>query len=164
MWVVVDNCGMLVLKVILGSRCYRNRLHQEYCDISSLTQEAYHFLPGYPIFPLENQYLCPSHAHKRCPSLEFELAFHWQMENSQKHVSLLEVNDTKTMTLSVPLVINRCSALILDATVSGFRSDVKALEGQIIELSSRVDDIEKRMICKESPSVASSVLGHKLTY
>ncbi|VVC96027.1 unnamed protein product [Leptidea sinapis] len=49
----------------------------------------------------------------------------------------------------------------LDATVSGFRSDVKAIERQIIELSSRVDDIEKRTICKESPSVASSVLGHK---
>ncbi|VVC98807.1 unnamed protein product [Leptidea sinapis] len=49
----------------------------------------------------------------------------------------------------------------LDATVSGFRSDVKTREWQIIELSSRVDDIEKRTICKEIPSVASSVLGHK---
>ncbi|XP_046973252.1 uncharacterized protein LOC124539918 [Vanessa cardui] len=45
----------------------------------------------------------------------------------------------------------------LDATVTGFRSDVKAIERQIIELATRVDDMEKRIICKESPSISSSV-------
>lgn len=44
----------------------------------------------------------------------------------------------------------------LDATVTGFRSDVKSIEKQICELSSRVDDIEKRQICKECPSLTSS--------
>ncbi|XP_030029892.1 uncharacterized protein LOC115447101 [Manduca sexta] len=46
----------------------------------------------------------------------------------------------------------------LDATVSGFRSDVKAIEQQITELSSRMDDIEKRTIYKECPSLASSTV------
>ncbi|KAL0861100.1 hypothetical protein ABMA27_009601 [Loxostege sticticalis] len=45
----------------------------------------------------------------------------------------------------------------LDATVTGFRSDVKAIEKQIAELSARVDDIEKRTICKECPSLTSSM-------
>ena len=45
----------------------------------------------------------------------------------------------------------------LDATVNGFRSDVKAIEKQLTELSSRVDDIEKRTICKEVPSITSSM-------
>ncbi|XP_026729958.1 uncharacterized protein LOC113495439 [Trichoplusia ni] len=45
----------------------------------------------------------------------------------------------------------------LDATVTGFRSDVKTIEKQIHELSSRVDDIEKRTICKECPSLTSSM-------
>lgn len=45
----------------------------------------------------------------------------------------------------------------LDATVNGFRTDVKAIEKQITELSSRVDDIEKRTICKECPSITSSM-------
>jgi pimeloyl-CoA synthetase len=44
----------------------------------------------------------------------------------------------------------------LDATVTGFRSDVKAIEKHIAELSSRVDDIEKRAICKECISITSS--------
>ncbi|CAK1540941.1 unnamed protein product [Leptosia nina] len=47
----------------------------------------------------------------------------------------------------------------LDATVNGFRSDVKAIERQIIELSARLDDIEKRAISKDCPSITSSVLG-----
>ena len=46
----------------------------------------------------------------------------------------------------------------LDSTVSGFRSDVKAIEKHVIELSSRVDDIEKRLICNECPSVTSSFI------
>ncbi|XP_039760548.1 uncharacterized protein LOC120634181 [Pararge aegeria] len=46
----------------------------------------------------------------------------------------------------------------LDATVSGFRSDVKAIERQVAELSARVDDIQKRTICKECPSLSSSVI------
>uniref|UniRef100_A0A2H1VB71 SFRICE_012457 n=1 Tax=Spodoptera frugiperda TaxID=7108 RepID=A0A2H1VB71_SPOFR len=45
----------------------------------------------------------------------------------------------------------------LDATVTGFRSDVKAIEKQITELSLRVDDIEKRTICRECPSLTSSM-------
>lgn len=45
----------------------------------------------------------------------------------------------------------------LDATVTGFRSDVKAIEKQINLLSNRVDDIEKRTICKECPSLTSSL-------
>ncbi|KOB69405.1 Uncharacterized protein OBRU01_12716 [Operophtera brumata] len=45
----------------------------------------------------------------------------------------------------------------LDATVTGFRSDVKTIEKQIMELSSRVDGIEKRTICKECPSMTSSL-------
>ncbi|KAH9634939.1 hypothetical protein HF086_017238 [Spodoptera exigua] len=45
----------------------------------------------------------------------------------------------------------------LDATVTGFRSDVKAIEKQIIELSLRVDDIEKKTICRECPSLTSSM-------
>lgn len=45
----------------------------------------------------------------------------------------------------------------LDATISGFRSDVKAIEKQITELGRRVDEIEKRMInCKRSTSITSS--------
>ncbi|PZC77146.1 hypothetical protein B5X24_HaOG203700 [Helicoverpa armigera] len=44
----------------------------------------------------------------------------------------------------------------LDATVTGFRSDVKAIEKQITELSMRVDDIEKKAICRECPSITSS--------
>ncbi|CAG4973560.1 unnamed protein product [Colias eurytheme] len=47
----------------------------------------------------------------------------------------------------------------LDATVNGFRTDVKTIERQIIELSSRIDDIEKRAISKECPSITPSVLG-----
>lgn len=49
----------------------------------------------------------------------------------------------------------------LDATVTGFRSDVKAIERQIMELASRVDDMEKRVITKECPSVTSSVFAVK---
>lgn len=45
----------------------------------------------------------------------------------------------------------------LDATVTGFRSDVKAIEKQMAELCARVDDIEKRTICKECPSLTSSM-------
>lgn len=45
----------------------------------------------------------------------------------------------------------------LDATVTGFRSDVKTIERHIMELSTRVDDIEKRTICKECPSLSSSM-------
>ncbi|XP_022827730.1 uncharacterized protein LOC111357329 [Spodoptera litura] len=45
----------------------------------------------------------------------------------------------------------------LDATVTGFRSDVKAIEKQITELSLRVDDIEKKTICRECPSLTSSM-------
>ncbi|KAJ0170752.1 hypothetical protein K1T71_013524 [Dendrolimus kikuchii] len=45
----------------------------------------------------------------------------------------------------------------LDATVTGFRSDVKAIEKQIAELSLRVDDIEKKTIFKECPSLTSSM-------
>ncbi|XP_026754203.2 uncharacterized protein LOC113514338 [Galleria mellonella] len=45
----------------------------------------------------------------------------------------------------------------LDATVTGFRSDMKAIEKQIYDLSARVDDIEKRTICKECPSLTSSM-------
>ncbi|KAJ8715769.1 hypothetical protein PYW07_010251 [Mythimna separata] len=45
----------------------------------------------------------------------------------------------------------------MDATVTGFRSDVKAIEKQITELTSRVDDIEKRTICRECPSLTSSM-------
>ncbi|XP_045780698.1 uncharacterized protein LOC123877827 isoform X2 [Maniola jurtina] len=48
----------------------------------------------------------------------------------------------------------------LDATVSGFRSDVKAVERHIAELSVRVDDIEKRTIIKESPSLSSSLFSN----
>ncbi|CAG9569169.1 unnamed protein product [Danaus chrysippus] len=47
----------------------------------------------------------------------------------------------------------------LDATVSGFRSDVKAIEKQIMELASRVDSIEKKTISKECPSLTPSMLG-----
>lgn len=45
----------------------------------------------------------------------------------------------------------------LDATVTGFRSDVKSIEKQISELVSRVDGIEKRTITKECPSLTSSM-------
>lgn len=45
----------------------------------------------------------------------------------------------------------------LDATVLGFRTDVKAIEKQISELSMRVDDIEKRTICQEVGSISSSL-------
>ncbi|XP_059045503.1 uncharacterized protein LOC131841241 [Achroia grisella] len=45
----------------------------------------------------------------------------------------------------------------LDTTVTGFRSDVKAIEKQICDLSMRVDDIEKRTICKDCPSLTSSM-------
>nr|XP_053619646.1 uncharacterized protein LOC128680477 [Plodia interpunctella] len=46
----------------------------------------------------------------------------------------------------------------MDATVSGFRSDIKAIEKQITELTARVDDVEKRAIYKECPSISSSML------
>ncbi|CAG9794692.1 unnamed protein product [Diatraea saccharalis] len=45
----------------------------------------------------------------------------------------------------------------LDATVTGFRSDVKSIEKHIAELTARIDDIEKRTICKECPSITSSM-------
>lgn len=45
----------------------------------------------------------------------------------------------------------------LDATVTGFRTDVKAIEKQMAELSARVYDVEKRTICKDSPSISSSM-------
>ncbi|KAM3959860.1 uncharacterized protein ACR2FA_006146 [Aphomia sociella] len=45
----------------------------------------------------------------------------------------------------------------LDATVTGFRSDMKAIEKHICDLSSRVDSIEKRAICKDCPSMTSSM-------
>lgn len=45
----------------------------------------------------------------------------------------------------------------MDATVTGFRSDVKAIDKQIQKLSNRVDDIEKRTIYKECPSLTSSL-------
>lgn len=42
----------------------------------------------------------------------------------------------------------------LDATVTGFRSDVRAIERQITELSGRVTDIEQKVaFLKESPSI-----------
>ncbi|XP_072932630.1 uncharacterized protein [Epargyreus clarus] len=49
----------------------------------------------------------------------------------------------------------------LDATVTGFRSDVKAVERQVGELAARVDTIEKRTICKECPSMSSSMYSAK---
>ncbi|XP_026323111.1 uncharacterized protein LOC113232557 isoform X2 [Hyposmocoma kahamanoa] len=45
----------------------------------------------------------------------------------------------------------------LDATVTGFRSDVKAIEKQIAELACRVDDIEKKAIIRDCPSLTSSL-------
>lgn len=45
----------------------------------------------------------------------------------------------------------------LDATVSGFRTDVKAIEKQVLELETRLNDVEKRLICKECPSLSSSM-------
>lgn len=45
----------------------------------------------------------------------------------------------------------------LDATVTGFRSDVKAIERQIAELSLRIDDVEKKAIFKQCPSLTSSM-------
>ncbi|XP_045490069.1 uncharacterized protein LOC123690555 [Pieris rapae] len=47
----------------------------------------------------------------------------------------------------------------LDATVNGFRTDVKSIEKQILELSTRLDDVEKRAIAKDCPSITSSMLG-----
>ncbi|CAH4035323.1 uncharacterized protein LOC123711405 [Pieris brassicae] len=47
----------------------------------------------------------------------------------------------------------------LDATVNGFRTDVKAIEKQILELSTRLDDVEKRAIARDCPSITSSMLG-----
>ncbi|CAF4838817.1 unnamed protein product [Pieris macdunnoughi] len=47
----------------------------------------------------------------------------------------------------------------LDSTVNGFRTDVKAIEKQILELSTRLDDVEKRAIARDCPSITSSMLG-----
>ncbi|XP_028028079.1 uncharacterized protein LOC114241456 [Bombyx mandarina] len=44
----------------------------------------------------------------------------------------------------------------LDSTFNGFRRDVKSIEQQVCELSQRVDSIEKRIICKECPSLTSA--------
>lgn len=44
----------------------------------------------------------------------------------------------------------------LDATVNGFRSDVKAIEKQILDLSMRLDGIEKKALFKECSSMTSS--------
>lgn len=46
----------------------------------------------------------------------------------------------------------------LDATVSGFRRDVRAVERQVAALAARVDEVEKRVICKECPSLASAAI------
>ncbi|CAG4967337.1 unnamed protein product [Parnassius apollo] len=45
----------------------------------------------------------------------------------------------------------------LDATVTGFRSDVKTIEKQLTELSNRIDKIEKKMISRDSSITASNL-------
>ncbi|XP_049880933.1 uncharacterized protein LOC126377253 [Pectinophora gossypiella] len=44
----------------------------------------------------------------------------------------------------------------LDATVTGFRSDVRAVEKQVTALAGRVDHIEKRALYRDCPSLTSS--------
>ncbi|CAH0721283.1 unnamed protein product, partial [Brenthis ino] len=75
-----------------------------------------------------------------------------------------EVNDSKNardyISQKYDELCNKIQYLSeLDSTVHGFRSDVKSIEKQIIELASRVDDIEKRTIFKECPSITSSIIG-----
>ncbi|KAJ2941559.1 hypothetical protein O0L34_g14611 [Tuta absoluta] len=45
----------------------------------------------------------------------------------------------------------------LDATVTSFRSDVRAVEKQVLQLATRVDHIEKSAIYQENPSLASNM-------
>ncbi|CAH2059092.1 unnamed protein product, partial [Iphiclides podalirius] len=45
----------------------------------------------------------------------------------------------------------------LDATVTSFRSDVKTIENQLNELTSRMDRIEKKVISRDCSANASSM-------
>ncbi|KAI5641005.1 hypothetical protein NE865_06660 [Phthorimaea operculella] len=50
----------------------------------------------------------------------------------------------------------------LDATVTSFRSDVRAVEKQVSQLASRVDHIEKKAIYNEHPSLTSNIISQSL--
>ncbi|KAG7297525.1 hypothetical protein JYU34_019538 [Plutella xylostella] len=47
----------------------------------------------------------------------------------------------------------------LDKTVSSFRSDIKAMERQLLMLQTRIDGLESKVLSKERPSVTSALFG-----
>ncbi|XP_013188076.2 uncharacterized protein LOC106133032 [Amyelois transitella] len=98
-------------------------------------------------------------AHMVGPSLESKFD---ELKYEIVHKIDKELEDSKNartyITQKYDELCNKIQYLTeMDATVSGFRSDIKAIEKQLTELAARVDDVEKRTLNKECPSISSSM-------